>query len=161
MTEGSLSCPIPIASPAIKIYGQNMVVVVAVVVESVGHILLCGIPWTAACQAPLFSTISQSLLKFMSIELVMISHHIILCCPLLLLSSIFPSIRVFSSESALCIRWLEDWSFSHSISISNEIQGWYPSEFMGLISLQSKGISRVFSSTTIQKHQFFGAQPSL
>ena len=86
MTEGSLSCPIPTASPAIKIYGQNMVVVVAAVVESLGHILLCGSPWTAAGQAPLFSTISQSLLKFMSIELVMLSNHLILCCPLLPLS---------------------------------------------------------------------------
>ena len=123
MTEGSLSCPIPIASPAIKIYGQNMVVVVAVVVESVGHILLCGIPWTAACQAPLSSTPSQSLLKFMSIESVMLSNHLILWCPLLLLPSILPNIRVFSNESALHIRWPKYWSFSFSISPSNECSG--------------------------------------
>ena len=77
-------------------------------------------PWTAACQASLSFTISWSLLKLMSIESVMPSNHLILCCPLLLLPSIFPSIRVFSSESALHIRWPKYWSFSFSISPSNE-----------------------------------------
>ena len=96
MTEGSLSCPIPIASPAVKICGQNVVAVVDVVVQSLGHILLFGIPWTAACQAPLFSTICQSLLKFMSVELVMLSNHLLLCHPLLLLPSIFPNMRYFT-----------------------------------------------------------------
>ena len=131
---------------------------VAVIVQLLSHIWPCNT--NAARQAPLSSSKSQSLIKFMSIELVMISHHIILCCPLLLLSSIFPSIRVFSSESALCIRWLEDWSFSHNISISNEIQGWYPLRLSGLISLKSKGLSRIFSST-IWMRQFFGTEPSL
>ena len=79
--------------------------------------------WTAECQAPLFSTISQSLLKLISIESVMLSNHLILCCPLLLLPSIFPSVRVFSNRSALCIRWPKDWSFSFSISPSNEYSG--------------------------------------
>ena len=79
-------------------------------------------PWTTAHQAPLSSTISQSLLKFISIELVMLCNHFILSC-LLLLSSIFPSIRVFSSELALCIRWLKFWSFSFSISPSDEYSG--------------------------------------
>ena len=78
-------------------------------------------PWTAACQASLSFIISQSLLKLMSIESVMPSNHLILCCPLLLLPSIFPSIRVFSNELALLIRWLEYWSFS--ISPSNEYSG--------------------------------------
>ena len=78
-------------------------------------------PWTAACQASLSFTISQTLLKFMSIELVMPSNHLILCCPLLLLPSIFPSIRVFSNESALCIRWSKYRSFS--IGPSNEYSG--------------------------------------
>ena len=83
------------------------------------------------------------------------------CCPLLLLPSIFPSIRVLSNELALQIRWPKYWSFSFSISPYMNIQGWFPLGFIGLISLQSKGLSRVFSSTTVQKHQFFGAQPSL
>ena len=93
----------------------------------------------------------------MSIESVMPSNHLILCCPLLLLPSIFPSIRVFPSESALGIRWPKDWSFSFSFSISP----FSPSEWTGWISLQPKGLSRLFSSTTVQNHQFFGAQPSL
>ena len=80
-------------------------------------------PWTAACQVSLSFTISRSLLKFMSIESVMPSSHLILCRPLLLLLSIFPSIRVFSNESAVCIRWRKYWSFSFSISSSNQYSG--------------------------------------
>ena len=80
-------------------------------------------PWTAACQAPLSSTVSRSLLKFVSVESVMPSSHLILCCPRLLLPSIVPSIRVFSNESALYIRWPKYWSFSFSISPSNEYSG--------------------------------------
>ena len=79
-------------------------------------------PWTAARQAPLSFTVSQSLLKFMSIESVILSNHLILCCPLLLLSSVFPSIRVFFIESALHIRWPKYWSFSFSISPSKSVQ---------------------------------------
>ena len=81
---------------------------------------LFATPWTAACQAPLSITNSRSLLKFMSIKSVMPSNHLILCWPLFLLPSIFPSIRVFSNESVLHIRWPKDWSFSFSISPSNE-----------------------------------------
>ena len=80
-------------------------------------------PWTVAPQAPLSSTISQSLLKFMSIELVMLLNHLIFCCPLLLLPSVFPGIRVFSNESALHIKWPKYWSFSFNISPSNEYSG--------------------------------------
>ena len=80
-------------------------------------------PWTAACQASLSITNSQSLPKFMSIESVMPSNHLILCCPLLLLPSIFPSIRVFSNELVLRMRWPEYWSFSFGISPSNEYSG--------------------------------------
>ena len=80
-------------------------------------------PWTAAHQASMSTANSQSLLKLMSIELVMPSNHLILCCPLLLLPPIFPSIRVFSKESALHIRWPKYWSFSFSISPSNEYSG--------------------------------------
>ena len=115
-------------------------------------------PWTAAHQAPLFSTISQSLLKFIAIESVMLSNHLILCRPLFLLPSIFPSIRVFSNELLLHISWPKYWSFSFSISPSNEYSGLISLGLIGLILLQSTGLSRVFSNTTVQKHQFFGAQ---
>ena len=95
-----------------------------------------------------------------SIESVMPSSHLILCCPLLLLPPIPLSIRVFSNESTLRMRWPQYWSFSFSIIFSKEIPGQSPSEWTGWISLQSKGLSRVFSNTTVQKHQFFGAQLS-
>ena len=115
-------------------------------------------PWTAACQASLSITNSQSLLKLMSIESGMPSNHLILCRPHLLLPSIFPSIRVFSNESVLHIRWPKDWSFSFSISLPMNTQDWPPLGWTGWISLLSKGLSRVFSNTTVQNHQFFGAQ---
>ena len=83
------------------------------------------------------------------------SNHLIFCCPLLLQPSIFPSIWVFSSESVLRIRWSKYWSFSLSISPSNEYQDWFPLGWTDWISLQSKGHSRLFSNTTVQKHQFF------
>ena len=111
---------------------------------------LCD-PWTAACQVSLSITNSQSLLKLMSIESVMPSNHLILCCPRLLPPSIFPSIRVFSNESVLHIRWPKYWSFSFNISPSNEYSGLISFRMDGWISLQSKGLSRVFSNTTVQK----------
>ena len=117
-------------------------------------------PWTAACQASLSITNSQSLLRLRSIELVMPFNHLILCHPLLL-PSIFPSIRVFSKESVLCIRWPKYWSFSFSISLSSEYSGLTSFRMGWLDLLQSKGLSRVFSNTTVQKHQFFSAQLSL
>ena len=92
-------------------------------VQSISCVRFFVTPWTVAHQASLSFTISQSLLKLMSIELMMPSNRLILCYPLLLLPSIFPSIRVFSSESALCIRWPKYWSFSFSISSSNEYSG--------------------------------------
>ena len=116
---------------------------------------LCGIPWTATLQASLSITNYQSLLKLMSIKLVMPSSHLILCRPLLLSPSIFPSIRVFSNESVLCIRWPKYWSFSFSISPSNGYSRlFFFLEMNDLISLQSKGLSRIFSNTTVQKHLF-------
>ena len=99
-----------------------------VVVQLLSCVQLLATPWTAACQASLSFTVSRNLLKLMSIELVMPSNHLILCHPLLLLPSIFPSIRVFSNESALHIRWPKTWSFSFSISPS--------SEYWGLISFR-------------------------
>ena len=104
------------------------------------------------------STVSDSLRPhglLMSFEL-MPSNHLF-CHPLLLLPSIFPSIRVFSNESALCIRWPKYCGFSFSISLSNEYSGLISFRIDWLISLQSKGLSRVFSNTTIRKHQFFAA----
>ena len=91
--------------------------------SSLSCVRLFATPWTAACQASLSITNSRSSLRLISIESVMPSNHLILCRPLLLLPSIFPSIRVFSSESALRIRWLKHWSFSFSISPSNEHSG--------------------------------------
>ena len=117
-------------------------------------------PWTAR-QASLSITNSWSLLKLTSIELVMPSNHLILCRPLLLPPSIFPSIRVFSNESVLHIRWPNYWSFSFSISPSNEYSGLISFRTDWLELLQSKGLSRVFSNTTVQKHQFFDIQFSL
>ena len=132
-------------------------------VQSFSHIQLFATPWTAALQASLSITNSQSLLKLMSIESMMSSNHLILCHPLLLLPSILPSIRVFSNESALCIRWPKYWSFSFNISpvLPMNTQDWPPLGWTGWISLQSKGLSRVFSNTTVQKHQFYSTQLSL
>ena len=96
----------------------------------------------------------------MSIESVMPSNHLILCHPLLLLPSIFPSSKIFSNELALCIRWPKYWSFSFSISLSNEYSRLI-SFRIDLISLQSKGLSRAFSNATVQTHQIFGTQPYL
>jgi len=125
-----------------------------IVVQSLSHVQFFATPWTAARQASLSFTISWSLLKLMSVESVMPSSHLILCRPLLL-PSVFPSIRVFSSESVLHIRWPKYWSFSFSISPSSEHSGLISFRVDCLI-LQSKGLLRVFSNTTIQKHQFFG-----
>ena len=125
-------------------------------------------PWTAAGQASLSITNTQSLFKLMPIDSVMQSNHLSLCHRLLLLSSIFPSIRVFS---VLCIRWPRSQFFAsggQSVGVSAStsvlpinIRDCYPLGWTGWISLQSKGLSRVFSNTTVQKHQFFGAQLSL
>ena len=119
-------------------------------------------PWIVACQASLSFTDSLNLHKLMSFESVMPSNHLILCRPLLLAPSIFPSIRVFSSEPAPRIRCPKYWSFSFNIGPSNEYSRLisFP-RLTGWISLQSKGLSRVFSNTTVQKQQFFSAQLSL
>ena len=130
-------------------------------VQLLSHVRLFAIPWTAALQASLSITNSRSPPKPISIESVMPSNHLFLCHSLLLLPSIFSSIKVFSNESALPIRWPKYWSFSFSISPSNGYSGLISLELIGLIFLQSKGLSRVFSNTTVQKHQFFSAQLSL
>jgi len=129
-------------------------------VQSLSHVWLFATPWIAAHQASLSITNSRSPPKPMCIKSVMPSSHLILCRPLLLLPPIPPSIRVFSNESALCMRWPKYWSFSFSISPSKNTQDWSPLGWTGWISLQAKGLSRVFSNTTVQKHQFFDAQLS-
>ena len=130
-------------------------------VQSHSRVWLFATPWTAASQASLSITNSWSLLKLMSIELVMPCRHLVLCHPLLFLPSIFPSIRVFSNESSLCIKWPKYWSFSFSISPPVNIQDWFPLGLPGLISLQSKWLSRIFCNTAVQKHQCFDTHSSL
>ena len=122
-------------------------------VQSLSHVRLFVTPWTTASQASLSITNYQNLPKPMSIESVMPSNHLILCHPLLLLPSIFPTIRVFSNK------WPKYQNFSFNISPSNT-QDWSPLGWTGCISLQSKGLSWVFSNTTVQKHQFFGSTQS-
>ena len=130
-------------------------------VQLLSHVRLFATPLTAAHQASLSITNPWSLLKLMSIESEMPSNHLIICFPLLLPPSIFPSIRVFSNELVLCIRWPKYWSFSFTLVLPVNIQDWFPLGWTGWISLQSKGLSRVFSNTTVQKHQFFSTQLSL
>ena len=129
-------------------------------VQTLSHVRLFATPWIAARQASLSITNSQSSLRLKCIESVMPWSHLIFCRPLLLLPPIPPSIRVFSNESTLRMRWPKYCSFSFSISPSNEHPGRSPLGWTGWTSLQSKGLSRVFSNTTVQKHQFFGAQSS-
>ena len=144
-----------------KIEMQPNIVVQFISVLLLNRVRLFVTPWTAACQASLSITNSQNSLRLTSIESVIPSNHLILCHLLLLLPSIFPSIRVFSNESVLHIRWPKYWSFSFSINLFNEYSALISFRWTGWISLQSKGLSRVFPNTTVQKHQFFGAQLSL
>jgi len=118
----------------------------SLVVQSLSHVWLFAVPWSAALRAPLSSTITRSWLKLTSIELVMLSNLLILCCLLLLLPSIFPSIRVFSNESAFCIRWPKCWIFSFSISLSDD--------YSWLISLNFMVHQNLLASTW--KHRLLG-----
>ena len=121
-------------------------------VQSLSHVRLFATPWTAACQASLSITNSWSPPKPMSIESVMPSNHLILCRPLLLLPSIFPSIRVLSNESALCIKWPKYWSFSFKISLSNEQPGLISFRMDWLDLLAVQGTLKSLLHTTVQKH---------
>ena len=129
--------------------------------SSVTQLCLTVTPWTVACQASLSVTNTQSLLKLMSIELVMPSNHLILCRPLLLLPSIFPSIRVFSSESVLLILWPKYWCFSFSISPFSEYSGLISFRMDCLDLLAVQGTLKSLLQHHSSKHQFFGAQLSL
>ena len=132
--------------------------------SSFSHVQLFATPWTAAHQASLSITNSQSLLKLTSIESVMPSNHLILCCPLLLLTSIFPSIRVFSSESVLCIRWLKYWSFSFSISPELIGLSSFRMDWLDLLAFQGtlKSLLQHHSSkaSVVQRSAFFIVQLS-
>ena len=130
-------------------------------VQSVSHVQLLATPWIAARQASLSITNSWSSLNLMSIESVTPSSHLSLCRPLLLLPSIPLTIRVFSNESTLHMRCPRIGVSALASFLPKNTQDWSPLGWTGLISLQSKGFSRVFSNTTVQKHQFFGAQLSL
>ena len=124
------------------------------VFSSVSHVRLFATPWIAACQASLFITNSRSLLKPMSIKLVMPSNHLILCRPLLLLPTIHPSIRVFSNESTLCIRWPKYWSFSFSINPSNE--------HLGLISFRMDWVDLLAAQGTLKSFlQYHSSKASI
>ena len=131
-------------------------------VQSLSRVQLFVTPWTVAHQASLSINNSWSLSKLMSIKSVMPFNHFILCCLLLLLPSIFPSIRVFSDESVLHIRWPKYWSFSFNISPSNEYSGLisFKTDWFDLLAVQGT-LKRVFSNTTVQKHQLFDVNLSL
>ena len=126
-------------------------------VQSLSRVQLFATPWMAARQASLSITNSWSSPRLMCIESVMPSSHLIPCCPLLLLPPIPPSIRVFSNESTLRMRWPNIGVSTTASVLPMNTQDWSPLGWTGWISLQSKGLSRVFSNTTVQKHQFFGA----
>ena len=131
-------------------------------VQSLSHFQLFATPRTAAHQASLSIPNSQSFLRLMSTESVAPSRHLVLCCHLLLSPTIFPSIRIFSNESVLSIsHWPNYWSFSFSSSPSSEYSGLVSFSMNWWDSLLSKGLSRISSNTTVQKHQFFSAQLSL
>ena len=144
----------------LKVLGEDMFQAsLLAVVQLPSCVRLFVTPWTEACRCPLSFTISWSLPRFTSIELVMLSNHLILCHPLLLLPSVFPSIRFVPMSQLIT-------SGGHNIEASAliltmNIQCWFPLGLIGLISLQPRKFSGVFSSTTIRKHQFFSAQPSL
>ena len=131
------------------------------VVSSLSCVRLFAILGTSALQDSLFITNSRSLSKLLSIEAVMPSNHLILCHPLLRLPSIFPSVRVFSNDLALRIRWPKYWSFSFSISPSNEYSGLTSFRIDWFYLFAAQGLSRVFFNTTVRKHKFFSAQASL
>ena len=129
-------------------------------IQSLSWVRVFGTPWTAACQASLSITNSWSLLKLKSIKSVMPSNHLILCHPLLL-PSIFPSVRVFSMSQLFALGGQSIGVSASTSVLPMNTQDWSLLGWIGWIPLQSKGLSRVFSNTTVQKHQFFGTQSSL
>ena len=129
-------------------------------VQSLSRVQLFATPWITAYQASLYITNSRSSFKLTSIELVMPSSHLILCCPLLLLPQSLPASQSFPMSQLFPWGGQSTGLSALASFLPKKSQGWSPSEWTGWISLQSKGLSRVFSNTTVQKHQFFGAQHS-
>ena len=134
---------------------------IIVVVQSLSHVQLFATPWTAARQVSLSFTISQSLLKLMSIESVIPSNHLFFCHPLFLLLSIFPASGSFLMSQLFASGGQSIGASASASVLPINIHDWLPLGLTGLISLQSKGLTSVFSNTTVRKHQLFGAQPSL
>ena len=132
-----------------------------VVVQSLSCVWLFVTPWTAAHQASLSFTVSWNLLKFMSIEAMMLSNHLILCHPLLLLPLVFPRIRVFLVSYLFTQTGQSIGAWASVSALPMNIHSWFPLGLTGWISLLSKGLWRVFSSTIVRRHQFFDAQPFL
>ena len=130
-------------------------------VQSLSHVQFCETPWTAACQAFLSTTVSLSLLKLMSCESVIPSNHLILCHPVSSCPKFFSASRFFPMSRLFASGGQSIWASVSASVLPMNIQGWCPLGLTYLISLQSKGLSKVFSSTIVQKHQFFGTQPSL
>ena len=139
----------------------STLLIIFVFLQSLSHVQLFATPWTAAHQGSLSFTISQSFLKLKPFESVLPSNLLIVCHPLLLLPSIFPSIRVFSKDSVLRIRWTSIWVLASASVLMMHIQGWFLLGLTSFISLRSRGLSRIFSNTTVQKYQFFSAHHSL
>ena len=129
-------------------------------VQSLSHVWLFATPWITACQASLSITNSRSSLRLMSIESVMPSSHLILGRPLLLLPQSLPASESFPMSQLFAWGGQSTGASALASCLPKKSQGWSPSEWTGWISLQPKGLSRVFSNTTVQKHQFFSAQPS-
>ena len=152
LNGSSLPPLLPLATLLFEWLMQLSIGLLFIVVQSFSHIWISVTPWTTTHQVSLSFPTSQSLLKLVSIETVMPSNHLILCCPLLLLPSIFPSIRIFSNESALHIRWPKYWSFSLSISPSNEYSGLISFRIDWFDLLAVWGFSRAFSNTTVQEY---------
>ena len=142
-TATEIDCPtfLEVKSPRPRCWQSWFLLRECQSVQSLSRVQLFSTPWTAARQASLSITNSQSLIKLMSVELVMPSNHFILCCPLLLLPSIFPSTRVFSNESVLCIRWPKYWSFNFSISPSSEYSGLisFRTDWFDVLAVQAGG----------------------
>ena len=130
-------------------------------VQLLSHVQLFTTPWTVACQASLSVIYTQGLLKLMSIELVMPSYHLILCCPLLFLHQYFPASGSFQMSQFLTSGGQSIGASASASVLPMNTQYWFPLGWTGWISLQSNVLSRVFSNTTVQKHQFFSAISSL
>ena len=159
--KGTIKSIKPHTMDMIPSWESAYVITVVAVVQSLCHVQLTATTWTTACQASQPITSCQSLLKLLSIELVIPSNHALLCHPLLLLPQSFPASGSFLMSRLFTSGGQRIGASAWASVLPMNIQGWFPLGLTDLISLQSKGPSRVFSTTTVQKHQFCSAQPSL